>query len=368
MELWSNPAMLLRLKAHLRLAQSSSSSEQLASNETIKKIFVEKFKRTFGITDITKLEENKDKINKFTSRKRLGLISLVKEIWTSEPYDLIIDNKKISLEVEEINGYKTVKITERTDTDTSGIAYAPITVGKPLYDRIFKKPSHSLPEKNTELQAIKDFFISNLKKNPADYFWILRVRNKKSTDGVNAEKLKNHLLIYLFKPNCMSCKGKINQFIKETVDDLEYEDIKSVIKAFKDPASKTGDVLQLDHIDGDSKNNFLNNLRLLCVTCHNFTPTYGNVKNVNITQLKITPNWENTSKVKNEFLKDSELYDFTWDIEKLLHTNKVIPSNVDTIIEAICKKHGKDSESVLDQVKKYYDLKNSDTSAAQVIQ
>lgn len=34
--------------------------------------------------------------------------------------------------------------------------------------------------------------------------------------------------------------------------------------------------LQLDHIDGDSDNNAIENLRLLCPNCHTQTPTYGN--------------------------------------------------------------------------------------------
>lgn len=33
--------------------------------------------------------------------------------------------------------------------------------------------------------------------------------------------------------------------------------------------------LQLDHIDGDSDNNDISNLRLLCPNCHTQTPTYG---------------------------------------------------------------------------------------------
>ena len=34
-------------------------------------------------------------------------------------------------------------------------------------------------------------------------------------------------------------------------------------------------VLQLDHIDGDSDNNSLTNLRLLCPNCHTQTETFG---------------------------------------------------------------------------------------------
>ena len=33
--------------------------------------------------------------------------------------------------------------------------------------------------------------------------------------------------------------------------------------------------IQLEHIDGDSENNNLENLKLLCPNCHSLTPTYG---------------------------------------------------------------------------------------------
>lgn len=39
--------------------------------------------------------------------------------------------------------------------------------------------------------------------------------------------------------------------------------------------------LELDHIDGNHKNNMLSNLRLLCPNCHAFTPTYRSKKRKN---------------------------------------------------------------------------------------
>lgn len=38
----------------------------------------------------------------------------------------------------------------------------------------------------------------------------------------------------------------------------------------------TGKVpIQMEHIDGNSTNNRLENLKLLCPNCHSLTPTYG---------------------------------------------------------------------------------------------
>jgi hypothetical protein len=34
-------------------------------------------------------------------------------------------------------------------------------------------------------------------------------------------------------------------------------------------------MLQLDHLDGNSDNNSIDNIRLLCPNCHSQTPTYG---------------------------------------------------------------------------------------------
>ena len=39
--------------------------------------------------------------------------------------------------------------------------------------------------------------------------------------------------------------------------------------------------IQLEHIDGDSNNNNLNNLKLLCPNCHSLTSTYGSLNKGN---------------------------------------------------------------------------------------
>jgi len=39
-------------------------------------------------------------------------------------------------------------------------------------------------------------------------------------------------------------------------------------------------ILDIDHIDGNNKNNLPSNLRLLCPNCHRMTPTWGNKKRI----------------------------------------------------------------------------------------
>ena len=44
----------------------------------------------------------------------------------------------------------------------------------------------------------------------------------------------------------------------------------------------TGNVpVQIEHIDGNSDNNSLENLKLLCPNCHSLTPTYGALNKTN---------------------------------------------------------------------------------------
>ena len=44
----------------------------------------------------------------------------------------------------------------------------------------------------------------------------------------------------------------------------------------------TGNVpVQLEHIDGNYKNNDLSNLKLLCPGCHSLTPTFGSLNKGN---------------------------------------------------------------------------------------
>ncbi|MBP6884300.1 MAG: HNH endonuclease [Candidatus Pacebacteria bacterium] len=82
--------------------------------------------------------------------------------------------------------------------------------------------------------------------------------NQSGNVGINTGNIANPLKRYLrekFKNKCSQCGWKKHH-------------------------PKTGKVpLEIDHIDGDSKNNKENNLRLLCPNCHSLTDNYKNHNN-----------------------------------------------------------------------------------------
>jgi 5-methylcytosine-specific restriction endonuclease McrA len=44
--------------------------------------------------------------------------------------------------------------------------------------------------------------------------------------------------------------------------------------------------IQLEHIDGNSENNSLDNLKILCPNCHSLTPTFGALNKGNGRELR----------------------------------------------------------------------------------
>ena len=106
----------------------------------------------------------------------------------------------------------------------------------------------------------------------------------------NKENLWGHSKINKFCNNV--CQGHFKWF-NVTIDRIEKGEVpdgapalkKYLLEKFGEKCIECGQegtwnnkplVLQLDHIDGNSDNNFPSNLRLLCPNCHTQTETFGN--------------------------------------------------------------------------------------------
>jgi hypothetical protein len=132
-------------------------------------------------------------------------------------------------------------------------------------------------------------------------------RNKKFCSNSCSASYNNKIRDKAKCGNCKNCDKKLNKAKKKYCDNicqgqykrketftliengdntLHFKNYKKfLIEKHGDKCMKcgwceihetTGNVpIQLDHIDGDSDNNNLKNLRLLCPNCHSLTPTFG---------------------------------------------------------------------------------------------
>jgi 5-methylcytosine-specific restriction endonuclease McrA len=71
------------------------------------------------------------------------------------------------------------------------------------------------------------------------------------------DRVSKQYLIHLYGSDCMKCGWNEKNVITEKVP------------------------IELEHIDGNSENNLLENLKLLCPNCHSLTPTYKSLNNGN---------------------------------------------------------------------------------------
>ena len=76
----------------------------------------------------------------------------------------------------------------------------------------------------------------------------------------------------------MKSWGQVRTFVREyMLERAEYR-CEGTDDRINDRCAETR-VLQIDHINGDSTNSRVENLQVLCPTCHALTPTYGNKGN-----------------------------------------------------------------------------------------
>lgn len=79
-------------------------------------------------------------------------------------------------------------------------------------------------------------------------------------------------------------------------------------------------VLQLDHIDGNHKNNVLSNLRYLCPNCHSQTDTFAGKKSKLPTKAKLNPNWRTAPKLSRRKVERPTLDE----LQTLLETHSMV--------------------------------------------
>lgn len=101
-------------------------------------------------------------------------------------------------------------------------------------------------------------------------------------------------------------------------------------------------LIKLDHIDGNSLNNKLENLRFLCPNCHTQTPTYGskNIKKNNKQNKNFKLKLEKVEKqrpTKIQWPNKEELKILIWSAPLIIISNKLGVS--DTAIKKHCKKY-----------------------------
>jgi len=100
------------------------------------------------------------------------------------------------------------------------------------------------------LIKIESFVVVGVNHKIKEVLFLKKIKNGDITFG---ERNYKNYLIYTFGEKCMECGW----------DKVHL---------------KTGKVpIQLEHVDGNSSNNSLENLKLLCPNCHSLTPTYGSL-------------------------------------------------------------------------------------------
>jgi hypothetical protein len=157
-------------------------------------------------------------------------------------------------------------------------------------------PTRNLSEKKVSKDQLEEFVKESkcwkdlLKlcgyKNFSNNIYVQKKVNKFNFDVSHFEDYtptpKKYTLDEIFCKNSTYNRGSSlkNHLIKHFNWDLKCQNSNCAIKNitdFKDPDNIENTVpllIELDHIDGDNKNNEISNLRFLCILCHSLTNTY----------------------------------------------------------------------------------------------
>lgn len=107
--------------------------------------------------------------------------------------------------------------------------------------------------------------INKIKKNCRNKFCTNKCQANYKWVNIDKKKVEQGLCNY----RKVGVKSSIVRYLKER-DGLKC----SICNLYEWCGDKIP--LDIDHIDGDFRNNFPDNLRFLCPNCHRQTPTWGN--------------------------------------------------------------------------------------------
>jgi 5-methylcytosine-specific restriction endonuclease McrA len=178
---------------------------------------------------------------------------------------------------------KTRKFEIRIDNlSEEHIKHLPINYGG-LYSKIEKYSNEyykDLIEKSNNWDEVfnkLDLKISHqILENLKKHLTLLNINYEHLTINNKIKRVKKNILEDILVENSIY-SGSMSAIKKRLINELGWIWECSWCNKSTHFTHWTGEVkipLQVDHINGDRKNNSIENLRLLCSTCHSLTPTY----------------------------------------------------------------------------------------------